>query len=123
MNPGRGVDRHLEGQRAEADGQGASAGTHDADLPLHGSGVSLIIGSAVCWTLPWLAITYVIAEIVVLVLATVLDPKGDATSPVAGLLLILLIITAANARRGVCWCVESLLAWGVVGSLRSRVGG
>jgi uncharacterized membrane protein YqhA len=45
---------------------------------------------------PWLAITYVVAEIVVLVLATVLDPKGDATSPVAGLLLILLIITAAT---------------------------
>lgn len=29
----------------------------------------------------------------------------------------------ANARRGVCSCVESLLAWRVVGALRSRVGG
>ncbi|MFG3276206.1 hypothetical protein [Streptomyces luteogriseus] len=45
---------------------------------------------------PWLAIAYVAAEVVVLVLATVLDPQGDATSPVAGLLLILLMITAAT---------------------------
>ncbi|NUO42390.1 MAG: hypothetical protein HOV82_10160 [Streptomyces sp.] len=45
---------------------------------------------------PWLAITYVAAEVIVLVLATVLDPKGDATSPLAGLLLILLMITAAT---------------------------
>jgi hypothetical protein len=45
---------------------------------------------------PWLAITYVAAEVVVLVLATVLDPKGDGTNPLAGLLLILLMITAAT---------------------------
>ncbi|MEV6180168.1 hypothetical protein [Streptomyces sp. NPDC052015] len=45
---------------------------------------------------PWLAITYVAAEIAVLVLATVLDPQGDATSPVAGLLLILLIVASAT---------------------------
>lgn len=45
---------------------------------------------------PWLAITYVVAEVIVLVLATALDPKGDETSPVAGLLLLLLIITAAT---------------------------
>lgn len=45
---------------------------------------------------PWLAITYVAAEVAVLVAATALDPKGDETSPVAGLLLILLIITSAT---------------------------
>jgi len=45
---------------------------------------------------PWLAGVYVAAEVVVLVLATVLDPQGDATSPVAGLLLILLIVTSAT---------------------------
>ncbi|WP_226536273.1 LamG domain-containing protein [Streptomyces daghestanicus] len=28
-----------------------------------------------------------------------------------------------NAWRGVCWCAEALLVWGVVGLLRSRVGG
>ncbi|MYR42089.1 hypothetical protein [Streptomyces sp. SID5910] len=45
---------------------------------------------------PWLAAAYVAAEIAVLIVATVLDPKGDETSPVAGLLLVLLIITAAT---------------------------
>ncbi|MER7574919.1 hypothetical protein [Streptomyces sp. NPDC126514] len=45
---------------------------------------------------PWLAITYVVAAIVVLIVATALDPQGDGTSPFAGLLLILLIITAAT---------------------------
>ncbi|MFE9776367.1 hypothetical protein ACFYOV_32870 [Streptomyces sp. NPDC005931] len=45
---------------------------------------------------PWLAGVYVAAEVLVLVLATALDPKGDATSPVAGLLLILLIVTSAT---------------------------
>lgn len=45
---------------------------------------------------PWLAATYVAAEVAVLVAATALDPKGDETSPVAGLLLILLIITSAT---------------------------
>lgn len=28
-----------------------------------------------------------------------------------------------NARWGVCWCIKGLLAWCVVGSLRSQAGG
>jgi hypothetical protein len=45
---------------------------------------------------PWLAVTYVVVEIAILVIATALDPQGDSTNPMAGLLLILLIITAAT---------------------------
>lgn len=45
---------------------------------------------------PWLAIAYVVAEVAILALATVLDPEGDNANPFAGLLLILLIITAAT---------------------------
>lgn len=45
---------------------------------------------------PWLAIAYVVGEIAILVIATALDPQGDNTNPFAGLLLLLLIITAAT---------------------------
>ncbi|MFF8980194.1 hypothetical protein ACF08A_25705 [Streptomyces cellulosae] len=45
---------------------------------------------------PWLAGVYVAAEVLILVVATLLDPEGDSTSPFAGLLLVLLIITAAT---------------------------
>lgn len=37
---------------------------------------------------------YVAAEVLILTLATALDPQGD--SPFAGMLLILLIVTAAT---------------------------
>jgi hypothetical protein len=45
---------------------------------------------------PWLAAAYVAAEVVVLVLAVALDPQGNDANPVGGLLLILLMITAAT---------------------------
>lgn len=45
---------------------------------------------------PWLAGVYVAAEVLVLVIATALDPKGTSDSPAAGLLLILLIVTTAT---------------------------
>lgn len=43
---------------------------------------------------PWLAGVYVAAEVLILILATAIDPQGD--SPFAGMLLILLIVTAAT---------------------------
>lgn len=46
---------------------------------------------------PWLAITYVVGEIAIFVIAMVISPNdGDAGAPFAGLLLMLLIITAAT---------------------------
>ncbi|MGA4896727.1 hypothetical protein ACPCAJ_02010 [Streptomyces griseoincarnatus] len=43
---------------------------------------------------PWLAGVYVAAEVLILTLVTALDPQGD--SPFAGMLLVLLIVTAAT---------------------------
>ncbi|MEU2271491.1 hypothetical protein ABZ568_34730 [Streptomyces olindensis] len=46
---------------------------------------------------PWLAITYVVGEIAILLIAMAVSPKpDDAGSPFAGLLLMILIITAAT---------------------------
>ncbi|WP_030340593.1 hypothetical protein [Streptomyces sp. NRRL S-1022] len=46
---------------------------------------------------PWLAITYVAGELVIFVGVFLVSPKeGDANSPLAGLILILLMITAAT---------------------------
>lgn len=46
---------------------------------------------------PWLAISYVVGEIAILLIAMAASPKpDDAGSPFAGLLLMILIITAAT---------------------------
>jgi hypothetical protein len=46
---------------------------------------------------PWLAITYVAGEIAIFLLALVISPnEGDAGSPFAGFLMIILMITAAT---------------------------
>ncbi|MDN3244124.1 hypothetical protein [Streptomyces sp. ZSW22] len=45
---------------------------------------------------PWLAITYIVGEIAIVATALALDPQGDDGNPIAGFLLILLIITAAT---------------------------
>lgn len=45
---------------------------------------------------PWLAITYVAGEILIIGVAMAMDPSGDDGNPIAGFLLLLLIITAAT---------------------------
>ncbi|GAA3124991.1 hypothetical protein [Streptomyces echinatus] len=46
---------------------------------------------------PWLAITYVVGELVIFGSVFLISPKdGDAGAPFAGLLLILMMITAAT---------------------------
>ncbi|KOV86085.1 MULTISPECIES: hypothetical protein [unclassified Streptomyces] len=46
---------------------------------------------------PWLAITYAVGEVAIFVIAFLISPNdGDAGSPFAGLLLVLMIITAAT---------------------------
>ncbi|NEC92188.1 hypothetical protein [Streptomyces sp. SID12501] len=45
---------------------------------------------------PWLAITYVVGEIAIIGIAMAIDPSGDGGSPIAGFLLLILIITAAT---------------------------
>ncbi|MER7402293.1 hypothetical protein ABT373_07275 [Streptomyces sp. NPDC000070] len=46
---------------------------------------------------PWLAVTYVVGEIAIFLLAMTISPTGDdANSPFAGFLMIILIITAAT---------------------------
>jgi hypothetical protein len=45
---------------------------------------------------PWLAITYVVGEIAIIGVAMAIDPAGDNGNPIAGFLLLILIITAAT---------------------------
>lgn len=45
---------------------------------------------------PWLAITYVVGEIAIIGIALALDPSGDDGNPIAGFLLLILIIAAAT---------------------------
>jgi hypothetical protein len=45
---------------------------------------------------PWLAVAYVVGEILLVGIALALDPNGDAGNPIAGFLLIILIVTAAT---------------------------
>ncbi|MFH8657415.1 hypothetical protein [Streptomyces afghaniensis] len=46
---------------------------------------------------PWLAVTYAVGEIAILVVAMAVSPEpDDAGSPFAGLLLMILIITSAT---------------------------
>ncbi|QIJ65754.1 hypothetical protein [Streptomyces sp. JB150] len=45
---------------------------------------------------PWLAVLYVVGEIAVTGLALAIDPGNESESPLAGFLLMILMITAAT---------------------------
>jgi hypothetical protein len=45
---------------------------------------------------PWLAVGYVVGEIVIIGVAMAISPSPDDSNPFAGFLLVLLIITAAT---------------------------
>ena len=64
--------------------------------------VSISIGAAIPFVVaavkgvikPWVAVVYVVVEVLLLGLSTAADPQGD--SPFLGLLLVLLIATSAT---------------------------
>jgi hypothetical protein len=45
---------------------------------------------------PWLAVTYAAGEIAVFLIAFLISPDADDTSPLPGFLMVLLIITSAT---------------------------
>lgn len=58
--------------------------------------VPLVVAAVKGVIKPWLAITYVVGELVLVGAALAIDPNGDNGNPIAGFLLVIVIVTAAT---------------------------
>jgi len=58
--------------------------------------VPLVVAAVKGVVKPWLAITYVVGELVLVGAALAIDPNGDNGNPIAGFLLVIVIVTAAT---------------------------
>jgi asparagine N-glycosylation enzyme membrane subunit Stt3 len=58
--------------------------------------VPLVVAAEKGVVKPWLAIAYVVGELVLVGAALAIDPNGDNGNPIAGFLLVIVIVTAAT---------------------------